>query len=429
VTKFRTLDHPIMATIAWDPQRPAEWINDHILMAAATSNVYLIIGEEGDVVINSGAASQGAAIRNKFETLLGRALNVRNLIFTQSHPDHTGGWQAFADGQTEIIAQQNFHQVMAERRLLAPFFRTRYANVIAAMLAGMPRNLGLDAEDPDQVSTFPNTHEFTLSGRRFQLKSMPSGETLDALAVWLPDEKTVFTGNWAGAIHGALPNFYTARGDRQRSVPGWLAECRDLLAREPELLITGHEQPIIGRERIRADLMTVYKAVSYIHDETVEAMNAGVDVATIQASTKLPAGVTIREGRCPPHWIARAIYEEYAGWFHQDRTSEIYTTPQSAIWPELVESMGGPEKVAERALDLLSEGEAEKALHFIEMAAFCKPASRKVLETQIAVFETLADQTEGKVFDLLGWLEGRIMAAKEGLAQHTQSRPTHTTKQ
>ena len=78
--------------------------------------------------------------------------------------------------------------------------------------------------------------------------------------------------------------------------------------------------------------------------------------------------------------------------------------------------MGGPEKVAERALDLLSEGEAEKALHFIEMAAFCKPASRKVLETQIAVFETLADQTEGKVFDLLGWLEGRIMLARRALA-------------
>ena len=412
MTQFRTLDHPIMSMIAWNPERPAEWVNDHILMAHATSNVYLIIGDDGDVVLNSGTAGQGTVIRQKFEALLGRPLNVRKLIFTQSHPDHIGGWQAFADSQTEIIAQRMFHQIVAERRLLTPFFGARYANVIAAMLAGMPRNLGLDAEDPDQVSTFADTYEFTLSGRRFQLKSMPSGETLDTLAVWLPDERTVFTGNWAGAIHGALPNFYTARGDRQRSVPGWLAECRDLLAREPELLITGHEQPIVGRKRISADLMAVYNAVSYIHDKTVEAMNAGVDVATIQASTKLPAGVTIREGRCPPHWIARAVYEEYAGWFHQDRTSELYTTPQSAIWPELVEAMGGPEKVAERALDLLSKGEAEKALHFVEMAAICEPANRKVLETQIAVFEALADQTEGKIFDLLGWLEGRIMSAK-----------------
>jgi len=111
------------------------------------------------------------------------------------------------------------------------------------------------------------------------------------------------------------------------------------------------------------------------------------------------------------------VYEEYAGWFHQDRTSELYTTPQSAIWPELVEAMGGPEKVAERALDLLSKGEAEKALHFVEMAAICEPANRKVLETQIAVFEALADQTEGKIFDLLGWLEGRIMSAKRAFGE------------
>ena len=417
MTQFRTLDHPIMSMIAWDPERPAEWINDHILMVHATSNVYLIISDDGDVVLNSGTAGQGTAIRQKFEALLGRALDVRKLIFTQSHPDHVGGWQAFTDSQTEIIAQRLFHQIVAERRMLTPFFGARYANVIAAMLAGMPRNLGLDAGDPDQVSTFADTHEFTLSGRRFQLKSMSSGETLDALAVWIPDEKTVFTGNWAGAIHGALPNFYTARGDRQRSVPGWLADCRDLIAREPELLITGHEQPIIGRDRIRKDLMTIYDAISHIHDTTVEAMNAGADVATIQALTKLPTDIAIREGRCPPHWIARAVYEEYAGWFHQDLTSELYPTPQSVIWPELVEAMGGPEKVAERALHLLSKGETEKALHFVEMAAAGKPGSRKVLETQIAVFEALADQTGGEIFDLLGWLEGRIMSAKQALAE------------
>jgi len=417
MTQFRTLDHPIMAMIAWSPERPAEWINDHILMVHATSNVYVIIGDEGDVVLNTGTAAQGAAIRQKVEALLGRPLNVRKLIFTQSHPDHVGGWQAFADEQTEIIAQRMFHQIVAERRMLTPFFGARYANVIAAMLAGMPRNLGLDAGEPEHVSTFADSYEFTFSGRRFRLKSMPSGETLDALAVWLPDEKTVFTGNWAGAIHGALPNFYTARGDRQRSVPGWLGECRDLLAQEPEMLITGHEQPIVGAERIRADLTKIADAISHIHDRTVEAMNAGVDIATIQASTELPAGVTIREGRCPPHWIARAVYEEYAGWFHQDRTSELYTTPQSAIWPELVEAMGGPEKVAERALELLSQGETEKALHFAEMAAAGKSASKKVLEMQIAVFEALADQTEGKIFDLLGWLEGRIMAARGALAE------------
>jgi len=416
MTSYRTLDHPIMKLIAWDPGRPAEYINDHVAMVHATSNVYLITGDEGDVLINSGTTPQGDAIRGKLETLLGRPLNVRKMIFTQSHPDHIGGWQAFAGPETEIYAQRAFHQLTAERRLFAPFFGARYANVIAAMLVGMPRGLGSDMRDPEGVITFGDTLDFTFSGRRYELVSMSSGETLDSLAVWLPEERTVFTGNWAGAIPGALPNFYTARGDRQRSVPGWLSHCRELLAREPELLISGHGAPIIGKEQIRADLMKIYDAVAFIHDHTVEGMNTGVELSTIQATCNLPESLVVQAGRCPPHWIARAVYEEYAGWFHQERTSELYTTPSSDIWPELVEAAGGVHKILDRARDHLSAGQTEKALHFMEMAVFVAPDDKAVREMELAVLEDLAERTEGKIFDLLGWLEGRIMAAKTASA-------------
>jgi len=419
MTRYKTLDHPMLQLIAWDPDRPAEYLNDHIAMVHATSNVYLITGDEGDVLINSGTTPQGKAIRDKLELLLGRVLNVRKMIFTQSHPDHIGGWQVFAGPETEIYAHRAFYQLTAERRLLAPFFGVRYANVIATMLVGMPHSLGSDMTDPEGVITFGDTLVFTFSGRRFELVSMSAGETLDSLAVWLPDEETVFTGNWAGAIHGALPNFCTARGDRQRTVPGWLKQCRDLIAKEPELLITGHGAPIAGKERIRSDLTRVHDAVAFIHDHTVSAMNAGVDLATIQATCSLPEGLVLNDGRCPPHWIARAVYEEYAGWFHQERTSELYPTPSTEIWAELIEDAGGVQKILDRAGHHLSTGQIEKALHFVEMAVFVKPEDKAVREMELAVLEVLADRTEGKICDMLGWLEGRIMAAKTSLSAHT----------
>src|SRR6185312_13779388 len=132
------------------------------------------------------------------------------------------------------------------------------------------------------------------SGRTFRLITMSSGETLDSLAVWLPADKAVFTGNWAGAVQRALPNFYTARGDRDRSIPTWLADCDKLLALEPELLITGHEQPVVGHAQIRADLGKVRDAVRYIHDHTVAGMTAGTDLPTIQQSLELPAELAPR---------------------------------------------------------------------------------------------------------------------------------------
>jgi len=417
MTKYRTLDHPMIQLIAWDPQRPAEWINDHIAMVRATSNAYVVTGEDGDVVINTGTGQQGARVREKFEELLGRPLDVRKLVFTQSHPDHTGGWQAFAGPHTEIIGQRMFPQICAERKMLGGFFTPRNGRVLAALTPPGTNHAWFDTPDPEPLTTFADELEFTCSGRRYRLVTMHSGETLDALAVWLPDEQTVFTGNWAGAIYGALPNFYTARGDRQRSIPAWLVHCEQLLAQQPELLITGHEEPVRGADHIRASLSKIRDAVRYIHDETVKGMDAGTSLPAIMANLNLPAHLAPRAGRCPPHWIARAVYEEYAGWFHQERTSELYATPQSAIWPELVERAGGAEVVAARASRHLADGSPEKALHLIELAVFTEPANRQVRAVELAIYEALADRTEGKIFDLLGWLEGRIMEARAALAE------------
>ena len=416
MTRFRTLDHPMIGMIAWDPARPAEWINDHIAIVHATSNAYVVVGDEGDVGINTGTAQQGEGIRAKFEALLGRPLRVSRLIFTQSHPDHIGGWQAFAGPETKIYGQRMFGQICAERKMLGGFFGPRNGRVLAALVPPGVDHKWFDTPDPTPMIPFAEELEFTFSGRRFHLASMHSGETLDALAVWLPEERTVFTGNWAGAIHGALPNFYTARGDRQRSVPAWLEHCEQLLARQPELLITGHEDPIRGAARIRADLTKVRDAVVYIHDETVKAMVAGTPVAQIQASLRLPEALTPRAGRCPPHWIARAVFEEYAGWFHHDHTSELYPTPASAVWAEVVEAMGGAEAVAIRAQTHLAAGETEKALHLIEMAVDAEPDCRQARSVELAVYEALADQTGGEIFDLLGWLEGKIIATRAALS-------------
>ena len=418
MTRYRTVDHLILPMIAWDPARPAAWINDHIAVVHATSNAYVIVGDDGDVIINTTTAAQAPRAREKFEALLGRPLNPARIIFTQSHPDHTGGWQIFAGPQTEMIGQQMFRQICAERKMLGAFFGPRNANVLAAMTPpGAPGNNWFDTPDPEPLTTFSDELGFIVSDRRYQIISMPSGETLDALAVWLPDERIVFTGNWAGAIHGALPNFYTARGDRDRSIPRWLQDCDRLLALEPDLLVTGHEQPIAGAGRIRADLGNVRDAVRFIHDETVRGMAAGTPLPDIMAALTLPDDLTPRDGRCPPHWIARSVWEEYAGWFRQERTSELYPTPASAIWPELVEMAGGAVEVAARARAHLDIGAAEKALHLIEMAVVAEPDNRQVRETELAIYEVLADRTEGRIFDLLGWLEGRMIAARAAIGE------------
>jgi alkyl sulfatase BDS1-like metallo-beta-lactamase superfamily hydrolase len=400
-----------MAMIAWDPDAPAVRIHEGLAIAMATSNAHILPGPDGDVIINTGTAMQGARIREKFETLLGRPLNVAKVILTQSHPDHTGGWSHFAGDSTETFAQAAFDQINAERKLLGPFFGPRNARVLAAMIPpGTKGEHWFNAPDPAPVTTFQDSHDFEYGGRRFHLFSLSSGETLDSLGVWLPDEKTVFIGNWAGAILGALPHFYTARGDRDRSVTTWLRHCDQLIALGAEMLVTGHGMPVTGADKVRAHLTHLRQAVAHIHDETVKGMNEGRTLADLRTSIALPPHLETEAGRGPVDWYVRAVWEEYAGWFKQDLTSELYGQSAREIWPELAEMAGGAAALAARANDLVAKGEPVKALHFIEIALDAAPDDAAVRQAAIAVFEALLDATGGRHFDLVGWLEGRIMS-------------------
>ena len=417
MTLFRTLDHPMIAMIAWDPGRPAERINDHMLMVRATSNAHVITADEGDVVINTGTPAQGKIIRQRMEEALGRPLKVAKIIYTQSHPDHIGGWEFFADPGVETIVQRNFSQICDERKLLGPFFSERNVRVLAALIPKSDKpDHWFTTPDPAPLTTFADGYAFSFAGRKYELISVSSGETLDSLAVWMPEEKTLFTGNWAGAIYGALPNFYTARGDRDRSVPGWLADLDKLMGLGAELLITGHEQPIRGADRIKADFTKLRDAVRYIHDETVKGMNAQKDLPTLMAEISLPAHLQMAPGRGPVSWYVRAVWEEYAGWFRHQSTTELYATQPRAIWPELAEMAGGAGALAARAQAHITAGRPVEALHLIEVALAAEPTNRAALEAELAAYEQLADGTQGKVFDELGWLEGRIIKTKDALA-------------
>ena len=417
MTRFRTLDHPMMPAIAWHPDRPAEWLNDHIAMVRATSNAYLIPGADGDVVINTGTGVQGEQIRRNFEALIGRPLKVARIIFTQSHPDHTGGWQFFADPGVETLVQRKFARICAERKMLGQFFGRRNGRVLAALIPpGETGSHWFETRDPEPVTTFADSLDFTMSGRAYRLLSIPSGETLDALAVWLPAEKTLFFGNWAGALIGAFPNFYTARGDRDRSIVFWLEECQMMIDLAPEMLVTGHDDPVVGAAAVRAHLSKLRDAVQYVHDQTVAGMNAGKTLPELMAEIALPAHLQTSAGRSPVRWYVRATWEEYAGWFRQERTSELYATPPSAVWPELTALAGGPGVLAERARAHLAAGDPEKALHLIEVALVAAPDDRAVREAELAILENLADRTEGRIFDELGWLESSIIAARRALA-------------
>lgn len=316
-----------------------------------------------------------------------------------------GGWAAFADPGTELIAQKKFFEIRSERNLLAKFFAPRGARILSGLLPNPEHVKAWDqVKEFDTATLFSESFAFEVGGRQFELYSTPAGETIDALIVWLPQDKAVFTGN----LFGALPHFATPRGDRQRSVPQFLRDITRVIDLKPELLITGHDAPIVGAAVIHRDLIKLRDAVRYIHDETVKGMDAGADLFTLMREIQLPTHLEPAPGRGPVAWYVRAVWEEYTGWFRHESTTELYPIPARAIWGELAELAGGPDVLAERARRRFAAGSPVEALYFTDIAVSVDPSHRGAREVELAALELLLERSEGKCYDEVGWLESEI---------------------
>lgn len=411
-------DHRFEVLCAWEPERPAEQVGDQILLSRGISSSYLIASDEGDVVVNTGTKLEGDRHRERFEQLLGRPLRVAKIVFTQDHPDHVGGWQAFADEGVEVVAQANFPEGREDRGRLKDFFRPRFRRLMSGFSAPplTPGAVARPAREPEDVTLFEREHSFEVGGRRFELVSIPGGETTNCLAVWLPQERALLVGNHMGALYGALPNLYTLRGDKPRSARQFITDLDVLLGYDAELLLTGHGDPIEGKDRIRDDLTRLRDAVSFIQEETLRGMNAGKDLHTLLRDVQLPAELTPASGRGPVRWYVRTVWEEHTGWFQHQFTSELYDVPARTVWPDIVELAGGADRVAERAVTRFDAGDVGEALHLVEMALVAEPEHRASLDLHARILEVLLERTGGQHYDEMVWLETELARTRESYA-------------
>lgn len=394
-------------------QSEATPVADGIWLSQGLSNAYLVVTPAGRVVVNTGMGFEAPVHKRLFDAV--DRGPVRYILLTQSHVDHVGGVELFREPGTEIVAQANNAACQADDERLHPFRVAHSAPFFPGAVDRAEKNRHVQAR-PRPTVTFADRYDFALGGVRFELLATPGGETTDSLCVWLPQQRVALVGNVFSALFGHFPNLVTLRGDRYRFALPFIEAVERVRALEPELLLTGHFEPIRGAALIRAELERLRDAVRFVHDATVRGMNEGRDVYTLMREIQLPPALEVGQGYGCVAWSVRAIWEGYAGWFHQRSTTELYPVPVSDVYADVVELAGGPAAVAARARARLAGGDAVAAIHLAEMALAAAPDARPALEAYLAAHEQLLAERGGINFWETGWLRHQIARTTARLA-------------
>lgn len=386
-----------------------------VALFKAFVNVTAVRTAEGLVLVDTGSFHP---VSHKISFDAVRRWNGERLhtaIYTHGHVDHAYGLPPFLAQARErgwrppsIVGHLNILPRMQR------YVRTEgYNTIINTRQFGYQTQWPVDYQAP--TDTFADRLDLTVGGTRFQLHHA-KGETDDHAWVYLPDTKTLCTGDlfiWAAPNAGNPQKV-------QRYAVEWAAALREMAALGPELLLPGHGLPIAGAARVREALLDTAAYLESLVVQTLERLNAGKTIYEVLDEVRPPAELEAKPYLRPvydePEFIVRNLWRCFGGW-HSGVPSELKPAPRRALGRELAALAGGIEHLLERSRALLAAGDARLAAHLVDWAADAEPASREVHAARAAVYRKLMEGAPSTMSRGIYGAAARESEAKSGDAK------------
>jgi alkyl sulfatase BDS1-like metallo-beta-lactamase superfamily hydrolase len=368
---------------------------------ASLANVHAMKTEDGLVFVDTGIFFLARTIHTSIRAWSGDRLHTA--VYSHGHVDHVFGTQPFEEEANEkgwpaprVIAHENLPPRFDRYVLTA-----EYNAWINRRQFGIPQlTWPTEYRYPDE--TYRDVHTFDAGGERFELRHA-KGETDDHTWTWVPERKLICCGDMM--IWGT-PNCGNPQ-KVQRYPHDWARALRAMVALEPEMLLPGHGYPVVGKQRIAQTLNETAELLEFLHDGTVEMMNAGATLDDVIHAVRPPERLIDRPYLRPiyddPEFIVRNVWRFYGGWY-DGNPSRLKPAPDARVAEELAALAGGAGRLAERAREILAAGDLRVAAHLAEAAALAAPDDAGVHAVRAEVYEArVAAEPSLMAKGIFGW--------------------------
>ncbi|MDO4280478.1 MAG: alkyl/aryl-sulfatase [Peptococcaceae bacterium] len=353
------------------------WLTDSVICFQyyGASNATLIIGETSCILVDTTESDGYAqAIKEKIKLITDK--QVKTIIYTHSHIDHTGGAAVFGDTVSMIIGHTSHSIAIKHQDLLQEIMQKRVARQFGIGLSleesiSMGLNPALvpnGSPEPLPVTRYISEDRalLTIDGIQLELIAAP-GETDDQQAVWLPNEQILCGGD---NYYASWPNLSALRGGTYRDVAQWVVSLERYLELSAEILIPGHGELLVGAKKIQEVIGNYHDAIEWVLIQTLQGINNDLAPDDLVQMVRLPSKWAdlpyLQEYYGTVAWSVRGIYDGYIGWFDGNPTN-IGSMPIQKRAKKLLALMGGATIIVEEIARALAVKEMQWVMELCDV--------------------------------------------------------------
>jgi alkyl sulfatase BDS1-like metallo-beta-lactamase superfamily hydrolase len=219
----------------------------------------------------------------------------------------------------------------------------------------------------DPVELFDD-HMVLSESPRIELLWVPS-ETDCALAMWLPDTRTLYAG--ASVPADMIPNIGTPLRTLRLTVR-WAETLERLVDLRAARLVVEFGPVVEGEEAIAERLATTAEALRWLRTAVVDRLNRGMGEREILADLDYPPELFDLPWLKPiygsPDYVVRDLVREESGWWDRNPTS-LHPAAPADVARATFDAIADPDAVIARAEALTADGQVQLAMHVIDLVA------------------------------------------------------------